>query len=282
MIRRRSTRIAGALLSFLVIVMATKRAWAETDETPRRIGATAGEDPTRTLEPLTKEVLIRRSVETFPSGYLNNISVIQGVALGGLILNTVHAWPSDAISSEAALLLGQATFLFMGILVVSYEYLWFLTVVRWTPTFRDTLVPLVLGVSEIVPQFFLRGGTTWWTSTSIFVLVGAAAFFNTITRLEPELFSSDGREAFREVRTVLWRLMMCCIGTSLFAGTIAWSTAFHEVRLVSMIAAWALGTALFVVVSLSEHALDRVYAIFEIERRPKKSDRKRRRITATG
>jgi hypothetical protein len=42
-----------------------------------------------------------------------------------------------------------------AILIVSYQYVWLSTVMRWTPTFLDTLVPYALGAAEIIPAILI-------------------------------------------------------------------------------------------------------------------------------
>ena len=62
---------------------------------------------------------------------------------------------SDKYSEYRIGILGEATLLFLCVVIVSYEYIWFLTIMRWTPRFSDTLIPLALGVTEIIPIFLL-------------------------------------------------------------------------------------------------------------------------------
>jgi hypothetical protein len=51
--------------------------------------------------------------------------------------------------------LGECVAGLSAILIVSYQYIWFSTVMRWTPTFLDTLVPYALGAAEIIPAILI-------------------------------------------------------------------------------------------------------------------------------
>jgi len=141
----------------LALVVYVKRGGPSSSKLARpSIGETAKvKEIKETLEPLTRDVLVRRSLATFPDGYLNHISIIQGVALGLLIQQAFVAITSDKYSEYRIGILGEATLLFLCVVIVSYEYIWFLTIMRWTPRFSDTLIPLALGVTEIIPIFLL-------------------------------------------------------------------------------------------------------------------------------
>lgn len=234
------------------------------------------------LEPLETDVLVRRSLETFPSGYLNNISIIQGVALSSLAVQTfgilLHPAGTQAVALYKVMVIAEALFLLAGIIVVAYEYLWFLTVMRWTPTFRDTLVPIGLGVSEIVPQFFLGEAVAWWFSVSFFTFVGSLAFGNTINRLEPGLFGKYS-EAYEVTRKVLWKLAGCCVFLTLVEVGMALFVKCHPHTglLAPFIVMCFLMVSTAVVVFLSERALDRVYRYLNVDRRPKRRPAKRPR-----
>lgn len=276
---KRGTVLGVAAVTIWVIVQSMK--------TPRPAG---GEDPGRfssktpmveVLEPLDTEVLVRRSLETFPSGYLNTISIIQGVALASLVTQTFGILLRPQVAPDENIhfvtVIVESLFLFIGIVIVAYEYLWFLTVIRWTPTFRDTLVPMVLGVSEIVPQFFLGGGATWWGSVSVFTFVGAIAFCNTIDRLTCDLFG-EYSPAFHEIRRVLWKLVVCCLSLTAAEVAMAMLSSHRLSPLVPLIAMGLLALSAAVVVHVSERALDRVYGYLNVDRRPGRRWSKRRNV----
>ncbi|MEU8232233.1 hypothetical protein AB0C12_21830 [Actinoplanes sp. NPDC048967] len=222
------------------------------------------------LEPLNTGVLVRRSIEIFPQGYLMNISIIQGVALSVITVETVK-YLKVAESGQLAPAIAQSALSLAGLIIVSYEYLWFSTILRWTPTFRDTAIPVVLGVSEIIPSLLLESGTAWWIATAVFALFGAGAFTNTNTRLTVQMFEGDGPAPHALVRRLLRVCAAICLVTAGFAVAVA-----ALVRRLPEHAAWISTASASTVVLLSvvvmagysESVLNKVYAGFGIRRRP--------------
>lgn len=80
----------------------------------------------RAIEPMTRAVLIRRSLETFPAGYLTIIGIIQGVALG-ILVEQAHPLILDAAPpGDRAVALSEFLVAFTTILVTN-------TLIRCTP-----------------------------------------------------------------------------------------------------------------------------------------------------
>lgn len=233
------------------------------DPTARRDGSTA-------LEPVDRAVLARRSIDIFPQGYLTNISIIQGVALAALATETLKALTRTESPLPPWPTVAQSVFTFVAIALVSYEYLWFTTIMRWTPTFRDTAIPLVLGAAEIVPAFLLDRPIAWWAGTAVFTGCGAIAFANTVTRLSADMFPGEAR-LYRSIRSLLIRLCLICVAASLssWAAVIALANLPELTAVVTGVGSLILvvPTAL-VVVAYSEHVLNEVYARYGIDRRP--------------
>jgi hypothetical protein len=75
------------------------------------------------LEPLDRDTLVRRSVDIFPQGYLINISIIQGVALAAIVSESTK-FLRDAPTHLFVPALAQSLLNLAGLIVVSYEYLW--------------------------------------------------------------------------------------------------------------------------------------------------------------
>ncbi|MFB9444588.1 hypothetical protein Dvina_07715 [Dactylosporangium vinaceum] len=125
------------------------------------------------LEPLDTDTLVRRSIEIFPQGYLMIISIIQGVALAAIVSESTR-YISSISPTAMAPALAQSALNLAGLIIVSYEYLWFTTIARWAPTFRDTAIPFALGVAEIVPAYLLQRPVAWWIAFATFALTGAS------------------------------------------------------------------------------------------------------------
>lgn len=151
-------------------------------------------------KPLTSEEFAKRITGSFPSVYLTIISIIQGVALGILASNSFgyvkrvgplpHDWPLVLIYTVFSLLL---------IILVSFEYTWFIGVFQWSPTFWDALVPIVLGFTEVGPMFFLDRPRVWWLLTAFFCLAGAGGYLNSLLNCKEEMFGGN-RQAYELTR----------------------------------------------------------------------------------
>ncbi|MFG1867046.1 hypothetical protein [Micromonospora arborensis] len=237
----------------------------------------ASEGRKRILEPLHQQVLRTRSIEIFPQGYLMNISIIQGVALSVLVVETVNALTRADNPLPLTPTLAQSSLTLACLIVVSYEYLWFSTILRWTPTFRDTAIPVVLGVGEIVPPLLLGNARAWWIATAVFALLGAMAFINTVTRLDPGMFP-DSRMAYGAIRRLLFTLAAASISVAVVSAAIAYLVEHvpsERVFSTSGALLILLTTVLFVI-GHSERVLNDVYDSHGVSRRPPLYERLRR------
>jgi len=106
-------------------------------------------------------VLIGRSVEAFPAGYLLLISIIQSVALGILLTGAVSDVSDLAGALQSIAVISKTVTLFGFLVVISYEYLWLIGMMRWASTFRDALIPYAIGVAEIIPCLLLSQSLSW-------------------------------------------------------------------------------------------------------------------------
>ena len=144
----------------------------------------------RAVEPLNRELLIRRSSEAFPSANLTFISIIQGVGLGYLIYNSVHGFPPGGYAVHTSFI-ARAVIQFAAIVIVSYEYTWFGIALRWPASFLDTLVPLTLGAFEIIPSFYLGQPFLWWLFIAIFMISALAAFFSSLLQCKRDMYELE-------------------------------------------------------------------------------------------
>jgi hypothetical protein len=172
-------------------------------------------------KPLSTQVLIERSVEAFPAGYLLLISIIQSVALGILLTGAVTGVSDSASALQSIAVISKTVALFGFLVVISYEYLWFIGMMRWASTFRDALIPYSIGVAEIIPCLMLGQSLSWWIATTIIPVICAGALLNTITRLDPAAFEKE-LDGNHEVPGILRRLTWCtiiCCGSMAAVGT---------------------------------------------------------------
>ena len=117
------------------------------------------------IQGLTHDVLIRRSLEVSPNGFITIISIIQGVALALLAQNTFE--------KPSVLVVAQSVALMMVFVVVFYFYLTMSVMLRWAPSFLDSFLPFAIAGLEIPPAFFLGNAAGWstWLAALWFVIV---------------------------------------------------------------------------------------------------------------
>jgi hypothetical protein len=153
---------------------------------------------------ISKDSFKRSMLSSFPSVYLTTISIIQGVALGILAQQTFSGVHGNLRETFPFALASLVT-----IMVISYEYTWFVGMFRWPPRVWDTLVPFLLGFAEAAPMFFLRDAKMWWLWTAVFCIVGALAFVNTLSRCRSSMFKPH--RACRVVREELVGNIALCL-----------------------------------------------------------------------
>lgn len=226
------------------------------------------DQPGDILEALTTEILRKRTVDIFPAGYLTVMAIIQGVALG-LLLQQLLGAGGVFESQHPVILISQGIASFLAIVVASYEYLWFTTIMRWTPTFLDTLVPYLLGVAEIVPVLLLGRFRWWWICTVVLFAVGGLAFWHTIWRSSPGMFedprpaaqSSHGSHpGYPGLLRLLWKLVGSCAAMTV-VGVVIYILMIN-VRVPSWTDAvlpWIVTLSASVIVLLSELSLRKFY-----------------------
>ncbi|MEU4236232.1 hypothetical protein [Actinoplanes sp. NPDC026619] len=112
------------------------------------------------IQALTRDVLIRRSLEVSPNGFITIISIIQGVALALLAQNTFPR-PTLLVSLQSITLL-------LVFVSVFYYYLTMSVLMRWAPSFLDCFLPFAIAGLEIPPAFFLGDVSSWCTWLAAF------------------------------------------------------------------------------------------------------------------
>jgi hypothetical protein len=117
------------------------------------------------IQGLTHDVLIRRSLEVSPNGFITIVSIIQGVALALLAQNTFE--------QPSVLVVAQSVALMTVFVVIFYFYLTMSVMLRWAPSFLDSFLPFAIAGLEIPPAFFLGDAIGWsgWLAALWFVIV---------------------------------------------------------------------------------------------------------------
>jgi hypothetical protein len=164
------------------------------------------------IQPLTTEVLIRRSLEFSASGFLTIISIIQGVALGLLA--------QQAFEKRTVLVAFQSVALLMVFVAVFYFYMTLSILLRWAPSFLDAFLPFAIGGLEIPPAFFLGNPGPWAAWLAIFWLFTSAGVLITIKWAPPSHFGGDPI-AHGMMHRLLWELQIVTIIGGVLSGIVA-------------------------------------------------------------
>lgn len=171
-------------------------------------------------KPLDRETFSERITQSFPSAYLTNISIIQGVALG-LLANSSFEYIKCASEFNWIVILRIAVS-FLSLIIISIEYTWVIGLFRWSPRILDTIIPFALGFSEIIPMFYLTGkdSEAWWLYTAVLCLVGTLAFFNSLVRCDLHMFSKNYRSSYDRTEKAFWESILATHILSLICFTV--------------------------------------------------------------
>lgn len=151
------------------------------------------------IQALTREVLIRRSLEVSPSGFITIISIIQGVALALLAQNT---FPKPSVLTVL-----QSLTLMLVFVAVFYFYLTMSILLRWAPSFVDCFLPFAIAGLEIPPAFFVGDVVAWnaWLATFWFCTLGGLWI---TTRYSPQSHFGNDAAAHRLLHNLLRELRL--------------------------------------------------------------------------
>ena len=165
----------------------------------------------RAVEPLNRELLVRRSSEAFPSANLTFISIIQGVALGYTIYNCVHGFPAHGYLAQVSFA-ARGGVQFVALVIAAWEYTWFGVVLRWPAGFIDSFVPLTMGAFEIIPTFFLGRPFLWWLFEGMFLVAASASYLSSLLHCRPDMYELP--EAYKATKREL-RINLSILGVTI-------------------------------------------------------------------
>jgi hypothetical protein len=164
------------------------------------------------IQPLTTEVLIRRSLEVSSSGFITVISIIQGVALGLLA--------QQAFEKRTMLVAFQSFTLLMVFVAVFYFYMTLSILLRWAPSFLDAFLPFAIGGLEIPPAFFLGDAAPWTAWLATFWLFTSIGVLITIKWAPASHFGGDPI-AHGMMHRLLWELQIVTAIGGVLSGVVA-------------------------------------------------------------
>ncbi|MGZ3583083.1 MAG: hypothetical protein ACXWP0_19230 [Ktedonobacterales bacterium] len=209
-----------------------------------------------------------RLKRTFPGIYLTLISIVQGVAVYTLSYVTTLYWGKGATSAWLSYVPFSLTS-FVVIVVVTFEYTWFVALFHWQPRVLDVTIPLALGLFEILPMYYFDSPIWWRLFTAFLCLGGAAAYAYPWYNLAQVEIHPAYRDAYRAVfrSYYIWNISACLICAALLSlqAFVARDSTFvfQTHAFVLQIAAWGplLVLEIFIVVR-SRRLLTRLGQIF--------------------
>lgn len=213
------------------------------------------------IQALTRDVLIHRSLEVSPSGFITIVSIIQGVALALLAQNMF-----DRLS---VLVVAQGVALLSVLIAVFYTYMTISILLRWAPSIVDCFLPFAVAGLEIPPAFFLGDAGAWNAWLAAFWFCTGAGLWIT-EKWSPQSHFGTAVEAHRTLHKMLRELRLTA-GVGGLAGSLFALLAFTY----PAYSAWwgvagALGVlaAVGMVVARTELRASQIHAYYGVSRPP--------------
>ncbi|MEI7866892.1 MAG: type II toxin-antitoxin system HicB family antitoxin [Candidatus Methylumidiphilus sp.] len=136
-----------------------------------------------------------RMEDSFPSIYLNCISIIQGIALGLLCEEIFKKLTSPEKNIFTAFLDNPIKYIYIimslgCIICILYEYNWLVGTYRWSQKIQDTLIPIFLGFFEIGAILSFDNPSNWWLYTTCLNTIAVLGFINTRINTKRNMFDN--------------------------------------------------------------------------------------------
>jgi cell shape-determining protein MreD len=158
----------------------------------------------------------------FPQVYFTIMSVIQGVAMGVLsyTLFSIFAEHRTIAIGTAA----RAGMSFGGMIIVTFEYSYYVALARRPPFIRDISAPFVLGITQLAPLFVIDEPLQWWIVTGLFATFGTGAYVNSLIGIRYERKLALNKEFYDviDVGQFLSATLVHCVLTSTIALLCMW------------------------------------------------------------
>jgi hypothetical protein len=183
----------------------------------------------------------RRIEEQFPALYLTLMSIIQGVALSYLVLTLDARLPR-----MSGLAWFQAAVSLVVLVIVWHEYALTAVTFVWRPTLLDTLLPFVIGCTEVVMAHNIGGAPMLWLGPNALVL--GATLLAYLNLLWSAGRHPRNRSLLRGAGQPLWRdpSWLTALGTG--AGALLCAALFGLARAGVLAPANPLGSVVVVLV----------------------------------
>ncbi|MFD0516859.1 hypothetical protein [Paractinoplanes durhamensis] len=250
--------------SYLNHVVTSRRGYATSPDTHLNpVDFEHAEQPARgeAIQALNRDVLIRRSLEVSPNGFITIISIIQGVALALLAQNTFPK-PTFLVAVQGIALL-------LVFVTVFYYYLTMSVLIRWAPSFLDCFLPFAIAGLEIPPAFFLGDVSSWCTWLAAFWFLTMAGLWIT-AKWSPQSHFGSARRTHDLFHTFLRELQMTTgVGglVVLLCGLLAAGDPWHKTLWGLLGCAAVVGTVAMIV-ARTEVRASQIHAYYGVNRPP--------------
>jgi len=224
--------------------------------------------------PLTPEQMqLRRSLyEVFPNIYFTIMSVIQGVAMGVLATKIVESLILSPPTDVNKLIMTSiyAGFSFFGIIVIACEYSYYVAIIKRPPYPTDIAVPIVLGMTQIGPLFFLTEPGLWWLLTGVFAGSGCLAYLNSLWKVSAEM--KKGKVQLHHKAISVRSFKKCTIlhfAVTFFIALICYTGAYLHFKainnyLLDYLLLIAVATSMLAILGISNNYLKSLYEKLEM------------------
>ena len=259
--RRQARGLAAITVIGLILLL--RRSCSDVSKAAAEAGSAKVERGVA-LEGLDREKLIHRSLEVSPAGYLTIISIIQGATLAVLAQKTYEE--VSAHSNMAPLILSQALVILLILAFVFHVYVVITIILRWAPSYLDSVLPFVFGGLELPPAFFL-GRISWVVPISLFWLGGSLGLVVTVFWAPQGHFGAalKARRIFR--RLLVETVVSACVMTGFsIAFSLLGQRYPHDRSNWGVVAALAMVLGMIWIVTNMERRLCQLYAQYGVPR----------------
>ena len=211
------------------------------------------------IQALNRDVLIQRSLEVSPSGFITIISIIQGVALALLAQNTFpHPNLLQALQSITMMLVFVTVF---------YFYLTQSVLIRWAPSIVDCSTPFLVAGLEIPPAYFLGDPVAWNAWQALFWSLTTCGVWIT-AKWTPRTHFGRVPIAHKTFQQLLTEIRLACLAGS-FGAALCALIAYQGSRLLGGVGGVVviLGT-IATVVARTELRASQIHARYGVNRPP--------------
>jgi hypothetical protein len=163
------------------------------------------------FDPLSIESFRERVQQNFVQSCMTMMSIIQGLSFSFLMVNAMQNFgPGDGARLRPSFLIYPAISFFIMVLVLFF-YSWFISITYRPPSIRETLVPFLLGLLQVIPTYYFDVPSSWFFLNGWLMVMGGLGFFNTLIGTSERDFGDDFVVAYVATRKELCINIVICL-----------------------------------------------------------------------